>query len=106
MLKADIAPPDHLGEAGRELWIGVQRDFGITDSAGLALLAEACVALDRAGEARKILAKDGLKARDRYGQDRAHPMVDVERRAQSTMMAALRALNLDVTPTRPLPGRR
>ena len=43
--------------------------------------------------------------RDRYGQLKAHPAVNIERDARAAMLAALKAMNLDVEPLRDRPGR-
>ena len=60
---------------------------------------------DRMREAQAALAKDGLTVADRFGQIKVHPLTVVERDSRSQMMAALRALNLDVQPLRDIPGR-
>ena len=96
--------PEHLREAGRELWGRVQTEFAIDDGAGLALLAAACEALDRMREAQAALLADGLTVTDRYGCKKTHPCVAIERDSRNGMLSALRQLNLDLAPTA-TPGR-
>jgi P27 family predicted phage terminase small subunit len=96
--------PDHLNDAGRELWDRVQAEFAINDGAGLALLAAACEALDRQREAQAAIAEHGVMTRDRYGTLKSNPAIAVERDSRNGMLAALRQLNLDLAPTA-APGR-
>jgi hypothetical protein len=48
---------------------------------------------------------DGYATLDKYGQRRPHPLLSVARDARAQMLAALRALNLDVKPLQPHVGR-
>ena len=47
----------------------------------------ACKQADRASECREILAKSGLLSHDRFGQEKPHSMVSVERSASATCAA-------------------
>ena len=87
-------PPKHLSAEARKLWTELRTDYGIDDSAGLTLLRAACEAHDRAQEARKMIGKDGMVSTDRFGQQKPHPAVAIERDARTQVMAALRALKL------------
>lgn len=42
------APPRTLGKYDRKLWEKVMAEYDVTDIAGMTMLAEACVILDRA----------------------------------------------------------
>jgi P27 family predicted phage terminase small subunit len=98
-------PPKHLGKPGRALWTAIQGDFAVADSAGLALLAAACEARDRADAAREAIAKAGMTFTDSKGNPRPHPLLAVERDSRAAVVSALRALNLDVEPALAGPGR-
>lgn len=100
-----LTPPDHLGEAGRDLWRAVATEYAVQDAAGLALLASAAECADRVAQAREQIERDGLTVLDRFGQRKPHPAAAIERDARAGMLAALKALNLDLEPLRDGPGR-
>ncbi len=62
-------------------------------------------AFDRMRQAQAVLATDGLSIKDRFKQVKVHPLTVVERDSRAQMMAALKALNLDIEPLRDGPGR-
>lgn len=97
-------PPTHLGRAGKALFAAVQTEYAITDPAGLTLLATACECLDRMREAQAAIAEHGVTTLDRYGSLKSNPAVAVERDSRNGLLAALRALNLDLEPLRDRPG--
>ena len=83
-------------------------EFEIADSAGLLLLDTAMAAFDRMREAQRIVAAEGSMQKDRFGAVRAHPALAVERDSRAGMLAALRALRLDLEPLQAIgrpPGR-
>ncbi len=94
MRKLADAPPRHLSAEARTLWARLRADHVIDDAAGLSLLRAACESHDRAQQARKLIADEGLTSIDRFGQRKPHPAVTIERDARTQMMAALRALRL------------
>jgi phage terminase small subunit len=98
--------PAHLQRAGRLLFASIATEYAIEDAAGIALLTVAAEALDRMRSAQRSITKHGLVTRGRYGQRVANPCVAIERDARSAMLAALRALNLDLEPLRDIPGAR
>ena len=73
-------PPVCLSEAGRVLWISVVSANDLTDAAAELLLL-ACKQSDRAAEARRMLEKSTIVAPDRFGQEKPHPAVAIERAA-------------------------
>lgn len=75
--------PIGLAEAGRRLWDAVLGDNELSD-AGIELLRMACKQADRADEARRILAQEKIVGVDRFGQEKAHPAVAIERQATQT----------------------
>ena len=98
-------PPAGLTKAAKQWWAEIQDEFSIDDPAGLLLLQTAMTAFDRMKQAAATIKKDGAVVVDRFGQQRAHPAVTTERDSRAGMLAALRALNLDVIPNRDAPGR-
>lgn len=80
--------PTGLAEAGRKLWAAVLNDHELSDAA-IELLRLACKQADRAAEAREILTKDKIVGVDRFGQEKAHPAVTIERQATQTCAALI-----------------
>ena len=98
-------PPRALSRSARAWYRKLTGEFDISDEAGRLLLLTAMHCLDRAEGARLQLDRDGTTVVDRWGQTKVHPLVNVERDARSGMLAALKALNLDIEPKRDRPGR-
>lgn len=97
--------PKHLSKEGKSLWNRLQLEYEITDEAGFLILQTAMEAHDRMKECQTIIKKEGMQVKDRFGQHKAHPLTTVERDSRSAMMAALKALNLDLEPLNDKPGR-
>lgn len=87
-----------MSEEARGWWDRIQAESDITDPPGLLLLQSALEALDRMRQAQAAIAADGLVVRDRFGQPKAHPATVTERDSRAAMLAALKALNLDLEP--------
>lgn len=98
------SPPAHLGKEARGWWIKICEEYAIDDEAGMLLLQIALESFDRMRGAQRVIRREGQSVRDRFGQQKAHPLLVVERDARSAMLAALKALNLDVEPLG-APGR-
>lgn len=86
--------PKHLRAEARRLWKRLTDDYQIDDAGGLALLQAACEAFQRADEARKLIDQDGAVIVDRFGQQKPHPAISIERDSRGQMISALRALKL------------
>ena len=99
------SPPKGLSTAAKALWKRLASDYEITDEAGLLLLQTGLEAFDRMRLAQEAIQRDGMTVLDRFGQRKAHPLLPAERDARAQMLAALRALNLDVEPLHDRPGR-
>ncbi len=82
----------------------LQNTYSIYDDGGLFLLGTAAECFDRLRQFQAIVDKDGLVQRDKFGQLKAHPLLIEERNARSQLMAAIKALNLDLEPVK-VPGR-
>ena len=84
----DRTPPIGLAGAGRRLWLALWDNSALPHSPQLhevALLA--CKQADRAAECREVLSQSGLLSHDRFGQEKPHPLVAVERSATATCAA-------------------
>lgn len=98
-------PPTTLSRPAADLWRQIALDYAITDSGGLSLLSSACASWDRAEQAAKVVAKDGLITLTKDGRPVPHPCIGIERDSRAAYVRTLRALNLDVVPTSPDRGR-
>jgi P27 family predicted phage terminase small subunit len=97
--------PRGLSTEAKAWWKRLAGEFQIDDDAGLLLLQTAMEAFDRMRLAQEAISDDGLTVLDRFGQRKAHPLLPAERDSRAQMLAALRALNLDVEPLHDRPGR-
>lgn len=88
--------PAHLSRIAKDWWAKITTEFDVSDSPGQLLLAKALEAFDRAEQARRTLAKEGIIVRDRFGQLHTHPAVTIERDSMHAMQRALTALDLDL----------
>jgi len=97
--------PKGLSAAAKAWWRALHSDFDLSEPHCRLLLETALKAFDRMNEAAAVLDAEGVTIRDRFEQVKPHPLIPVERDARAGMLAALKALNLDVEPTRAGPGR-
>jgi P27 family predicted phage terminase small subunit len=81
------------------------KDYDISDEGGLLLLQTGLEAFDRMRQCQEIIKRDGPMVLDKWGQRKSHPLLPAERDARSQMLAALKALHLDVEPLHERPGR-
>jgi P27 family predicted phage terminase small subunit len=94
-------PPTHLSAAGKALWSSIVSEAPfIFQSHHYETLQILCTALDRAADARKVLAPEGVTVTGQRGTV-AHPAAAIERESQRTALAAMRALNLDADAAKP-----
>ena len=102
--------PKHLSLATRRWFRKVLDEYQLEDH-HVRLLTAAGEAWDRMEQARKMLATDGIVQTDRFGQQKAHPAIAIERDCRIAFARCLRELDLDgdpapdPRPSRPL-GRR
>src|SRR5262245_7757129 len=101
-----MRPPPHLGKDGREIWLQLVSEFGITDAGGLTLVTTIAECRDRLTEAQALIKKHGAVIATTTGVLRSNPALKVEVDTRNGMLAALRMLNLDIEPLRDRPGRR
>ena len=97
--------PGHLSKEARNWWEALMQEYELNEPAGRLLLQTAMEAHDRLKQAQKVIKKDGAVIKDRFEQQKPHPLLNVERDSRSQMIQALKALNLDIEPLRDGPGR-
>jgi P27 family predicted phage terminase small subunit len=92
-------PPRDLTRAARAVWNDLVETYEIDRPAELLLLEAAVRAWDRMTAAAATLAAEGATVKDRWGQPRAHPAAAIERDARAGLVAALKALDLELAPS-------
>lgn len=105
LMSALETPPKGLSTEAKRWWKRLRTEYEIEDDAGLLLLQTGLEAFDRMRHAQEAIRAEGMTVLDRFGQRKAHPLLPAERDARAQMLAALRALNLDVEPLQDRPGR-
>jgi hypothetical protein len=80
-------------------------EYTVSDEGGVTLLTLAVLARQRMQAAAAEVEKAGMTITDGGGRLKAHPLLAVERDARAQMLAALKALRLDLEPLRDKPGR-
>lgn len=98
-------PPKHLSLAARQWWKKLCAEYALDDAAAQIILASALSSFDHWQEAQRIVDKEGIVTRDRFGQKRSHPALTILKDSKAAMLAALAALRLDVEPLRDSVGR-
>lgn len=99
-------PPAGLSAESRDWWRRLIAEYAIEDVAGLLLLQSALEARDRMQECQKAITRDGASVLDRWKQIKPHPLLPAERDSRAAMLAALKALNLDMEPLHERAGKR
>ena len=97
--------PQHLSKEAKTLWKRLLSEYAVTDEAGLLLLTTSMEAFDRMRDCQAAIKKEGLQLPDRFGNLKPHPLTGVEKDSRAAMMAALKALNLDLEPLQDRAGR-
>lgn len=90
--------PAGLSHEAKKLFCETRDQYGIDDAPSLALLGNACRALDRLRLAESQVKKEGAVYTDRFGQPKAHPAaarVDAE---NLTLQRSLRELGINLAP--------
>ena len=105
MKKLTPKTPPGLSAAAAAWWKKLSSEYQLEDAAGLLLLETALQAFDRMHQARDLIETHGAVTLDRFDQLRPNPATTIERDSRAAMLAALKALNLDVEPLRDAAGR-
>jgi len=91
-----------LSPEARKLKKKLESDFDVSDESAQLTMHAAFEAFDRMRDSQRILRKEGLVSKDRFGQTRAHPLLAVERDSRNAYLRALKSLNLDVIQPGPI----
>jgi phage terminase small subunit len=95
-MKTDTTPkpPAHLSKKAAEYFQKFLKDYDCEDT-DIEVLIRACESADRADEARAALKKHGsLVTLDRFGCEKAHPLIQVERQASRAFIDAIKSLGV------------
>lgn len=93
-----LKAPAHLTAATRKWWLAVHQDYALEEHHSR-LLTLAGEAFDRAGQARELIARDGLVVpTGTDGGFKAHPAIAIERDSRLAFARLLRELDLDCGP--------
>lgn len=97
MTREPIAPkpPSHLSADAKRWWNHVVADWSDLEAHHVRLLTLACQAWDRAEDARRIIAKEGMTYLDRFGAPRRHPGCAIEAESRAAFGRLVKQLNLD-----------
>jgi P27 family predicted phage terminase small subunit len=90
-----ISPPRKLGKHGRALWDAIQAEYGISDRAGIELLAQACEELEQIEGLTEEISRDGRVIRSRNGV-RAHPAIRDVRQGRAVFAKLLKELGVTI----------
>ena len=93
--KSSPQPPKHLSRESKAWWREVTSDYDL-ERHHLKLLQAAAESWDRVAQARALLERGGIVIKDRFGQQKPHPAVDIERHNRALFARMLRELALDV----------
>lgn len=85
-----------LAANGKRLWAAVRLAYDPSPTQ-LEVLLLACKQSDRAAEARRVLQSEEIVGMDRFGQDKPHPAVEIERKASLACAALLKSIIGDAT---------
>ncbi|MBK0400643.1 P27 family phage terminase small subunit [Limibaculum sp. M0105] len=96
-----LKPPKHLSKEAASWWRSLIAEYEISDVAGLTLVTTAAECLDRMRAAQDAIRKHGEVIEDRYGSVKTNPACSLEKDSRNGLLAALKALNLDLEPVKP-----
>ena len=101
MSRNEQVVPKHLSVSTKAWWKSVTASYTM-EPHHFHLLQLCCEARDMAEEARKILAKEGLTIRDRFGVPRRHPATAVLQDARLAFARLVRELGINKNEKRPV----
>jgi hypothetical protein len=94
-------PPRKLGEHGLTLWKTIMNEYDVSDSGGLEILAQICVAEDRAEMFAAEIERDGPTILIK-GVLREHPCARGELACRAFVCRGLQRLGLNVETIKPV----
>ena len=87
-------PPKHLSKDAAAFFSGAVNEYDFEPHHVIFLTNGE--AYDRAEDARKVIANEGMTYQDRFGSPRAHPAVAIERDSRIGIARLFRELGLDI----------
>ena len=94
--KENGKPPAHLSQKMKNFWEWAHKAKPKIQPQDELILLQACQAHDRAEQARRAIKKNGMTCKDRFGQERARPELEVERTSRAQFVKFTQALHLHV----------
>src|SRR5262245_34638622 len=94
-------PPRKLGVPGLSLWQSIQREYVISDAAGIELLMQACGAADRIARLGERIDRDGEVIETEHGP-RPNPLLREELSQRRFVCRTLERLGLNLEAVRPV----
>lgn len=89
-------PPAHLSQKMKNFWEWAHKARKNIPPSDELILLQACQSHDRAEQARRAIKKNGMTCKDRFGQERARPELEVERTSRAQFVKFTQALHLHV----------
>jgi phage terminase small subunit len=87
-------PPASLSKKSAAYFKTFVDDYEVEDS-HVEVLIRVCESMDRADQAAAGLKKHGsLMTKDRFGCERSHPLVQIERQARAAVIDGIKALGV------------
>jgi phage terminase small subunit len=87
-------PPTTLSKKSAAYFKTFVSDYEVDDS-HVEVLIRVCESMDRADQAAAGLKEHGsLMTKDRFGCERAHPLIQVERQARAAIIDGIKALGV------------
>jgi hypothetical protein len=90
-----MQPPRPLGKHGMALWRSIMDEYGISDSAGIELLCQACQGLDRAEACREQIDEVGEVGIVNGVAVKEHPLLKIELANRAFVVRTLERLGLN-----------
>lgn len=94
-------PPRKLGQHGLTLWRTIMAEYDVSDSGGVEILAQVCVALDRAEQFAAEIDRDGPTILIK-GVLREHPCAKGELANRAFICRGLQRLGLNLEVLKPV----
>ena len=94
-------PPRKLGNHGQSLWSTIMSDYDIPEQGCREILAQGCLALDRAEECAAQIDEEGPTIMTKAGM-REHPLLKMELQNRAFVCRSLARLGLNLEVVKPI----
>jgi P27 family predicted phage terminase small subunit len=89
-------PPDHLEVPERQIWKHILADYQLSTETAFHVLVTCLENHMRARQAREVIDKEGMVTIGRDGQQKAHPLLAVERDSRAAWLSGIKLLGLEL----------